>query len=436
MEKVRIALSSLTSKVCGLLEKIEIHEQPVWTVVEQPGQAPHVALDPTRPAISEIQAGLSLRLLGMPEYKSVALAIAEEPGLQDGIIIDVLGGLQKPEETNITRALVANFLWGYLGEGTQLGWDQTRFDEAFDALIEELEKKSILFQLVVPLSNLKIEVDSIEFDEELRLAPASVEELERWLNPNDFLGVFGSGRPRWDNNYVDRPAVLHARRNVVGSPPSKSFEPGRMPRFNIGPVITALRLVMEVPTLPLFQEQRNEGLMTFGSGGTSWTRTAPPSPFQIATLDEKHSNQVKAVWDALQNSPNVDQLKLPLRRWESAISRPNLEDSLIDAWISLEALLLGGQTAELSFRAAVHLAEFLGTSGSERKQIFEEAKISYTWRSVIVHGSSSKRVAKKQSLNKTTEITLDRLRSALLRVLELPHRFDPSKLESDLLSRD
>ncbi|MBI4297365.1 MAG: hypothetical protein HY676_02405 [Chloroflexi bacterium] len=129
-------------------------------------------------------------------------------------------------------------------------------------------------------------------------------------------------------------------------------------------------------------------------------------------------------------------MSLPLRRWGSSLQRPDYKDRLIDAWISLEALLLGGQPGELTYRAAVRLAEFLGTSRVERKAVYRAAGISYTWRSAIVHGGSSKKVAKRQSLQEAIRLTTEYLRSALLKVLDLPGQFDPSRLESDLLGRD
>ena len=84
----------------------------------------------------------------------------------------------------------------------------------------------------------------------------------------------------------------------------------------------------------------------------------------------------------------------------------------------------------------MRLAEFLGTKGVDRKAIYDAARISYTWRSVIVHGLSSKKVAKRQPLNEAVQLTTDYLRLALLKILDLPSRFDPNKLESNLLSRD
>jgi len=437
VEQLRSALRSLTQKICHELEGQEIPKRPVWTVVNPPDVAPHVALDIERPALSDLLFSISIGLLRLPEYEVVAAAVENDSELREGIIVDAGGFLQKPERNNLTRALVTNFLWRYLREGVQLDWDEIRFVETFNELKAELRRKSVVFHTILPLSDLKMDIDALDFGNELKLLPASIEELERWLNPDRRLPPLGTGPPRWNTHYVDRPAVLHAHQTVVGrSPPTDLQEAlGQLPRVNVDHAITALRLVMNAPISVIFQEHHSEGLMAFGGGGTSWGWSPPPLG-PLATLDQEKATQVIHVWQLLQTSPNIDQVRLPLRRWESSLLRPSLEDRLIDAWISLEALLLGGQEGELSYRAAVRLAEFLGTSGIERKAIYDAIRISTRWRSTIVHALSSKKIAKRHPLQETVRLTTEYLRSALLKALELSGRFDPNKLESDLLSRD
>ena len=175
--------------------------------------------------------------------------------------------------------------------------------------------------------------------------------------------------------------------------------------------------------------------MAFGGGGPSWGWSPPPlRPF--ATLDQEKATRVIHVWQLLQRSPNIDRLRLPLRQWESSLLGPSVEDRLIDAWISLEALLLGGREGELSHRAALLLAEFLATSGVDRKAIYDVTRISYRWRSAIVHALSPKKLARRYPLQEIVSLATEYLRLALLKVLELPGQFDPNKLESDLLSRE
>ena len=436
MEQVKDLLRSLTQTVCNQLKGTEIPKRNLWTVVDSSDEPPHVAMDVDRPVPSELLLSLSIGLSRLPEYKAVAEAIESNPELREGIIIDAGGFLQKPEPINITRMLLMNFLQRYLREGELLDWDAPRFEETFNELRTELHRKSVVLGTTMPLSNLKMEVASLDFGNKLRLLPASIKELERWLNPDQSLAPFSMGPPRWSIHHVDKPAVLHAHQTMTGRlraiDPQEASE--QLPQINTDDVITALRLIFNAPISIIFQEHRSEGMMAFGGHGTSWGWPSPPIG-PVVTLDQGKSTQVIHVWQLLQTSPNIDLIKLPIRRWESSLLRRSLEDRLIDAWISLEAFLLGGKEGELSYRAAILLAEFLGTSGTDRKVIFDATRISYKWRSAIVHGLSSKNLAKRCSLQETVRITTEYLRLALLKVLDLPGRFNSSKYETELLSR-
>jgi hypothetical protein len=247
---------------------------------------------------------------------------------------------------------------------------------------------------------LKMDMAALDFGAELKLLPASIEELERWINPDRSLPPFGAGPPQWNTHYADRPAVLHARQIVVGRPPPTYPHPlmlGQLPQVDADHAITALRLVMEAPISVIFQEHNSEGLMAFGGRSTSWGWSPPPLG-PLATLDQEKATQVIHVWHLLKTSPNINLLRLPLRRWESSMLRHTLEDKLIDAWISLEALLLGGLEGEMSYRSAIWIAEFLGTSGVERKAIYDATRVSYRWRNVIVHALRDKKFTSKNPM--------------------------------------
>ena len=437
MENTKDLLRLLTQKICNELEVIELPKSNIWTVVSPPDEPPHVAMDIDRPALSNLLPSLSMWLLRSPEYDAVAKAIECDHKLGEGIVIDAGGVLRKPERTNITRAVITNFLWRYLREGEMLNWDELRFEETFKELRAELHRKSVVFHTIMPLSNLKMEMDSLNFGKELKLLPASTEELERWLNPDYSLPTLGMGPPRWSIHQIDKPAVLHMYKTIKGRLPTTD-SPGALeqwPQVSIDSVITALRLVFDTPISIIFQEHRSTGMMALGGHGTSWSLSSPKLA-PIVTLNEEKAKQVIHVWQLLQKSPNLDLIKLPIRRWESSLLRQSLEDRLIDAWISLEAFLLLGKEGELSYRAAVLLAEFLGTGGPDRKAIFDSTRFSYKWRSAIVHGLSTKKLAKRSSLQETVRITTEYLRLALLKVLVLPTRLNLDKLETDLLSRE
>jgi len=132
-------------------------------------------------------------------------------------------------------------------------------------------------------------------------------------------------------------------------------------------------------------------------------------------------------------------LTLPLRRWESSLLRANPEDKLIDAWISLEALFLPNKADELSYRAALRLAAFLGDDPGQRDLMYKQVPSSYWWRSQVVHGSTpTPQRARKQaltSLDEAVRVTGKYLRLTLLKILSLTGRFNPDDIEAQLLKR-
>jgi hypothetical protein len=85
MEQFTTALRSLIRRICRELEGQVIEKKPVWTVVNQPGEAVHVALDVDRPALSDLRYGLGIGLLRMPEYETVAEAVQNDSILREGI---------------------------------------------------------------------------------------------------------------------------------------------------------------------------------------------------------------------------------------------------------------------------------------------------------------------------------------------------------------
>jgi len=256
---------------------MEIPKRAVWTVVDSTDTRPHVVMDVDRPALSDLLYSLSIGLSRLPEYEAVAEAVERHPELSEGIIIDAGGFLRKPNRTNNTRILLMNFLWRYLRGGEQLNWNERRFDETFDELGAEFQRKSVVRHTTLPLSNLKMGVASLDFSDELRLLPASLKELERWINPDRSLGPLGMNPPQWSTHYMDKPAVLHVRQTVVGRlPPTNPQEAlEQLPQVNTDQVITALRLVFNTPISVVFQENQSEGMMALGGHSISWSGSFP-----------------------------------------------------------------------------------------------------------------------------------------------------------------
>lgn len=141
----------------------------------------------------------------------------------------------------------------------------------------------------------------------------------------------------------------------------------------------------------------------------TWTRADPPDyPSSAPWTDQRLTaprglptftpipcslhpfplDELQRLLTAMRGRGNSKGLEIALRRFDLASGRPTNEDSLIDLWITLEALLLSDGTAELRYRASLRLARLCGDSPQARQEIFALAKESYDARSKIVHGEN------------------------------------------------
>jgi hypothetical protein len=121
--------------------------------------------------------------------------------------------------------------------------------------------------------------------------------------------------------------------------------------------------------------------------------------------------------------------QLAARRFDASYFRHETEDSLIDLWVCLEALLAVDDSRELRLRTALRIAQLAGKAPEERVRIFAAAKRSYDARSKVVHGS--KRQPKE--LPVVTEETRLLAQAVLRRWVLAPEPIKLEELESELL---
>ncbi len=133
-------------------------------------------------------------------------------------------------------------------------------------------------------------------------------------------------------------------------------------------------------------------------------------------------------WKRLGPKLKDRRLNLALRRWAAGGQRRNDEVRLIDYWVALEALFLPDSTAELSFRASLRIAAFVGETGQERQQLYKEMRASYDVRSKVVHGDTP-----RTPVSVVAAQTGSTVRRALLKIIESDDRFDATRLEATLL---
>jgi hypothetical protein len=132
---------------------------------------------------------------------------------------------------------------------------------------------------------------------------------------------------------------------------------------------------------------------------TSWQRrrdTRHLAPSEYA-LDDATAATVRDLWSKMQQMGATKKTKLPpiaARRFNAAIDRISLEDSIVDHVIAAEALLLKDagspeDRTELGYRLSLRAAVFLEDVGRERRPTFKLMKSAYDLRSGIAHGAEA-----------------------------------------------
>ena len=109
-------------------------------------------------------------------------------------------------------------------------------------------------------------------------------------------------------------------------------------------------------------------------------------------------------------------LAVPIDRWIRSHTDTFIVDKFIDLGIALESLYQNdGNTSELRFRLALHVAWHLGTCGSERIRMLREFRTIYDLRSKAVHtGSIDDTQDTRDSLARTQE----HCRQAIIKFIE------------------
>lgn len=153
---------------------------------------------------------------------------------------------------------------------------------------------------------------------------------------------------------------------------------------------------------------------------TGWVIPDPDVPFysverqsSLAAIPERlvyptaePAWDVKRIHEQFLGLPEEDKewLRIPMRFVAETNASSTLVGYAIYLGIAIESLFLHNieTTSELSFRASLHAARFLGRSPDERREIFDLFKLAYTLRSKAVHTGSSKQ-GKKAKLEGWTQ---------------------------------
>lgn len=345
---------------------------------------------------------------------------------------------------------IALFALNILDRARHIFGDDPTYEQVTDLYLErepELFLDQLPVEIVIPLVVTKFEVSNrVKVDEHVY--------LERISDDDQRARVVGSFRYANVNRFVAE-AATHAL-VFTGFTVPAHFDwgmsgPEFFPTDQIDAALAALRLAIEQPTgyaqillrpigwshgwtasLPSLVRALTAHRYPRDFDEQGWTREDPIVPSSVLDVVGHAYNRLLSARSEVQ---------LAARRLNSALLRDREDDALLDACISLEAVL--GEHTEIVYRLALRVAALSSLSPIELnlnpREILRGVKRVYKYRSRIIHGSAN---TKNLAVFKTDDgediqtlaLILLLLRMVILVLLDHPTFVRSESIEETLLS--
>lgn len=315
-----------------------------------------------------------------------------------------------PRSETLWRDILDPILQRYHSEKKDWDWDEQAASALVTAWREAQSQTAYKRQTLAPLHNCKCMSEPTEIEPGLvirQFTDNDRTELWRTFGGEHFPGPINPTIPdleAWE-------AVIDYRWSLDRKPPLSNEHAVEV----IGDTVRTLRLHHPGITGTTIIWHRADPEEMFAPDPSGNGLFAPlgtgPGLFMDRLASHVGANcgdALRVLLKALRNSETDKRLALAIRRLDAAYLRLNAEDRLLDLWIAFEALLLPDASGELSYRAAIRLAQLLGGTGEERRRAFNLARSSYNARSEVVHGK-----APTEDLSKMVEQTRELARRAI-----------------------
>lgn len=431
MEQLEDAFRAFLVEVCGEIARDEIPFKVWFRLVKRDGEDGWSYITEFRPDITRMLNTLRIGQVGASESaENLYCVIQSNPPLifnpNAGYQSDPLWRLDAASDA--LNKIARPFLDAYFRHANGLEFDEESFKFVFDQLASDWRTDSVRVVERTPLLNVTLGVDfPVILGELSRIVKADFEDIERWVNPSAMTPALRSPLSEFSIGMFD--AVLET--SAVW-----------FPTVNIGStklrderesVLRLMRLAFDSRIVsPLVERQSSMKIIRPFLESTLLSSQREPEIIEKFVLGPQNVERVRQIYSAFHSSGNKKELDIALRRWSDSMDRVRRDDELVDLWIGLESLFLRMED-ELSLRVSLRVAILLEQDNLRRKEIFNNTRISYSWRSAIVHASESSRrsAERKRDMRSTCQITHDYLRRALLHIVNL-HSWEPKKIDEDL----
>ncbi|MEW6164758.1 MAG: hypothetical protein AB1642_06825 [Pseudomonadota bacterium] len=411
-------------KVIGNGAKVPMITEFCW----QPGgpAASFLRTQITRPEYWLLIHEVSESIKELAAYEQAKTAIQEDQlwcSHMDKLVGSAMGSRRLGID-DVLRGILAH----HLMETDQFDLSEAYFDEHVDRLEAFFHSSTVEYIRTTPLYGVTLQ-KSLSFSDAVSIEPLSDSEILHFLNAglisSDFYGshdfVHNSPRAAMVSRF-SMPKVIRGDHDPAETNLQAVTEVWNRLTVDESMAIDLLTLHLDARIAPAGSITKSQWLMD-GSSQIQKNAIANAWALQGKPLTEEASDKFSRLWSVLNDSSKKSRhfLAIAVRRFALAMSRPSLDDKLIDLMICAEAIFLRVDMNELTYKLAHRAALLLGETPTQQADIFKFIKEAYAMRSKVVHGNKSYARDPKdaEQLSLIIAKLSDYLRQALLKMFAL-----------------
>lgn len=285
------------------------------------------------------------------------------------------------------EAVLRKFLVSFIGQQSDVRFNESAFIQTYNAMEDFFYGGTVQIEVSIPLENFHSDVDEIDLGNGWKIAKMSRERLEEVLTFRDYPETSLMSLSHALIWTVNAPKVIIEQGEEYDAP-----QEYQQVHSIVREMLTAIRLFKSGDVGRRMTQIRRKSWSfggesrSMGYGKPFWKRPYRIEPHEVESLREFVSFYRSSSKD--RNS------SVAVRRVNYAVERERTEDTLVDYLIAFESLFLDNRR-ELSYRLSLRVSTNLRHEKKSRTEVFDDMRLAYKIRSMIVHGEEKKKIHKE-----------------------------------------
>lgn len=297
----------------------------------------------------------------------------------------------------------------YLSVVSSLHPEPAKVDELATNFERCINTKTTRLRLSALLDGFECNLDKIECGLGYHIRRISIEEYAAHLDRH----------PVSNDNHHFRIREFLIERIVDIDFTKKQETAWSIPDPTIDHILTTLRILgrgkVSVPQNDFDAPALGELVTLSGSGWSVFSRNVLMN--ETYSFEPGNIGDLKTIFHYLTNSTAPTQIRIAVHRLNSAIIRLQVEDSLIDHMVALEAIF--GDNSDqlpgtLTYKLAMRAAAFLATDLVGRRAVVKTIREAQSLRSKVVHGAARLTSADNESISRFGDLARKAVRRAIV----------------------